>query len=119
MSGDRHQIKPYPIRMPDELRMYLEAKAKEKGRSLHSEVIRRLEESVHADRKKHETTDFVSDLSSAAHALLKISNRLSRDPALKDLAGLNQRPLGASNREYDEEVANIRARVLAKPEQKA
>lgn len=36
---------PYPIRMPSGLRRYLQQKANEMGRSLHSEIIRRLEQS--------------------------------------------------------------------------
>jgi len=40
--SDRHQIAPYPVRLPPELRAHLEAAAKAGGRSLHAEIIGRL-----------------------------------------------------------------------------
>ncbi|MGE8451477.1 MAG: Arc family DNA-binding protein, partial [Pseudomonadales bacterium] len=40
---DRHQQKPYPLRMPDELRARLEEAAQEGSRSLHAEILSRLE----------------------------------------------------------------------------
>ena len=39
---DRHQISPYPIRMPAELRDQLEESARKGSRSLHAEIISRL-----------------------------------------------------------------------------
>lgn len=42
---DRHAITPYPIRMPPELRTQLEEAAKEGNRSLHAEIIARLQAS--------------------------------------------------------------------------
>jgi L-fucose isomerase-like protein len=36
------QIKPYPVRMEDELREALQASAKANARSLHSEILERL-----------------------------------------------------------------------------
>lgn len=44
--NDRHTISPYPIRMPWELRAQLEESAKDGSRSLHAEIISRLEESL-------------------------------------------------------------------------
>ena len=44
--NDRHAISPYPIRMPVELRRRLEESAKAGSRSLHAEIISRLEESL-------------------------------------------------------------------------
>ena len=44
--NDRHTISPYPIRMPWELRSQLEESAKDGSRSLHAEIISRLEESL-------------------------------------------------------------------------
>lgn len=41
--NDRHQIAPYPIRMPAELRAQLEDAAKAGNRSLHAEIIARLQ----------------------------------------------------------------------------
>lgn len=43
--NDRHVISPYPIRMPPELRQRLEESSKQGSRSLHSEIISRLEAS--------------------------------------------------------------------------
>lgn len=43
---DRHSIHPYPIRMPIELRVQLEEWAKNGNRSLHAEIIARLERSL-------------------------------------------------------------------------
>ena len=43
---DRHQIAPYPIRMPAELRQHLEEAARAATRSLHAEIISRLERTV-------------------------------------------------------------------------
>jgi len=43
---DRHKQKlSYPLRMPDELRLKLENEAKKVGRSLHAEIVARLEQS--------------------------------------------------------------------------
>lgn len=42
---DRHQIAPYPIRMPPELREQLESVSKAGSRSLHAEIIQRLTDS--------------------------------------------------------------------------
>jgi len=43
--NDRHAISPYPVRMPSELRKRLDESAREGSRSLHAEIISRLEES--------------------------------------------------------------------------
>ncbi|WP_426715610.1 Arc family DNA-binding protein [Chromobacterium violaceum] len=43
--NDRHTIQPYPLRLQRELRAELEAAAKDNGRSLHSEIVQRLEQS--------------------------------------------------------------------------
>jgi len=45
---DRHQIAPYPVRLPPDLRAALEASASEAGRSLHGEVLLRLQRSFDA-----------------------------------------------------------------------
>lgn len=42
---DRHQIDPYPLRIPDNLRRRIQASADDNDRSLHREILRRLEES--------------------------------------------------------------------------
>lgn len=48
--SDRHSISPYPLRMPDDLRSALEAAAQGVGRSLHAEILARLESSLQGDR---------------------------------------------------------------------
>jgi len=42
---DRHQITPYPLRVPPELRKRLEEAARDGGRSLNAEIVARLEQS--------------------------------------------------------------------------
>lgn len=49
MSTDRHSISPYPIRMAPELRDLLEKSAQAGSRSLHSDIIARLEMSFKSD----------------------------------------------------------------------
>ncbi len=46
---DRHVISPYPVRMPPELREQLEESARKGSRSLHAEIIARLERSIESD----------------------------------------------------------------------
>lgn len=48
--NDRHAISPYPIRMPSELRQRLDESARQGSRSLHAEIISRLEESFASHR---------------------------------------------------------------------
>lgn len=43
---DQKQPPPYPLRMPDELRQTLEARAKKNGRSLNAEIVVRLNNDV-------------------------------------------------------------------------
>lgn len=43
--SDRHQTKPYPLRMPEELRENLKSIAQENNRSLNAEIVARLQES--------------------------------------------------------------------------
>ena len=50
--SDRHAISPYPIRMPNELRQRLDDSARQGSRSLHAEIISRLEESFESPHLK-------------------------------------------------------------------
>lgn len=43
---DRHQLKPYTLRIPEELRRGLEAAAAAGNRTLHSEILARLERTL-------------------------------------------------------------------------
>lgn len=45
MTSDRHSIAPYPLRLAPDLRGSLEESAKKGGRSLHAEIVSRLEKS--------------------------------------------------------------------------
>ena len=40
------QPKPYPLRMPEEMRTYLQESADSSGRSLNAEIVRRLQASI-------------------------------------------------------------------------
>jgi len=40
------QPKPYPLRMPDEMRTYLQESADNSGRSLNAEIVHRLQASI-------------------------------------------------------------------------
>ena len=44
------QAKPYPLRMPDEMREQLQAMADESGRSLNAEIVYRLQQSIEEDQ---------------------------------------------------------------------
>lgn len=60
--SDRHSISPYPIRMPVDLRERLEKCAREGNRSLHAEIISRLQESCarESDTAPHSLTFAIS-----------------------------------------------------------
>lgn len=45
MTSDRHNIAPYPLRLTAELRGSLEESARKVGRSLHAEIVARLDKS--------------------------------------------------------------------------
>lgn len=47
--SDRHLQRPYPLRMPDHMRTKFEEAATSGGRSLHAEILRRLESSLKSD----------------------------------------------------------------------
>ena len=49
MATDRHQAPSYPLRMPEELKAKVQAAADESGRSLHAELLFRIEASFAAD----------------------------------------------------------------------
>lgn len=51
MTDDRHKVlQPYSVRLSAELRERLEAAAKKENRTLHQEVILRLERSLEAEK---------------------------------------------------------------------
>ncbi|QWF19304.1 Arc family DNA-binding protein [Lysobacter capsici] len=59
--NDRHQIKPYPLRMQEELRERLDAAAGANGRSLHAEILARLESSLSKESSDDLLTTFLRD----------------------------------------------------------
>lgn len=62
MATSRHQQKPYPLRIPDELRDRLDAAAKAAGRSLNAEMALRLEESLKPEPGPDLNRDFLTDV---------------------------------------------------------
>lgn len=62
MATSRHQQKPYPLRIPDELRDRLDAAAKAAGRSLNAEMALRLEESFKPEPGPDLNRDFLTDV---------------------------------------------------------
>lgn len=88
---DRHQQKPYPLRMPDELRIELEGAAQAGGRSLHSEILQRLHMSLepgggdHAAFLRQELTELAMNLEMER---MKVE---SREAEMAALAGRTRR----------------------------
>lgn len=81
MTTDRHQKKPYPLRMPDKLREDLELSASAGNRSLHAEIVARLQQSFNLEPMKETKRDELVKLINDA-----IDERLARDKEKK--AGL-------------------------------
>lgn len=52
MATDRHQAPSYPLRMPDDLKARVQAAAEASGRSLHAELLTRIEDSFRAENEK-------------------------------------------------------------------
>lgn len=97
--SDRHAVSPYPLRMPAELRASLEASAVEVGRSLHAEILARLEGALVADRRAvpDELVDTI---------LLQASLTLA---LARDLEGGE---LGADQRQTLEALAKVSRRIV-------
>jgi hypothetical protein len=55
-SATREQIKPVPIRLPDELKKWLQHEAVDNGCSLNAEVVARLHKSRAEQLQKAEAT---------------------------------------------------------------
>jgi len=51
MATDRHQAPSYPLRMPDQLKSKVQSAAEKSGRSLHAELLHRIETSFAAEQK--------------------------------------------------------------------
>ncbi len=78
---DRHQAPSYPLRMPPDLKERMTGSAKESGRSLHAEIVARLQrsfDSVDANQR---------DKLAVAVVTLKLLQRLVADVDLKENIG--------------------------------
>ncbi|MFZ3185879.1 MAG: Arc family DNA-binding protein [Pseudomonas sp.] len=95
---DRHAVSPYPLRMPDDLRATLEDSANEGGRSLHAEVIGRLERTLQEDSQS-----LSDDLLEAI--------RLQANLTLALAAGLESGLLDADRRQALDALASVSRRV--------
>lgn len=97
--SDRHAVSPYPLRMPAELRTALEATAIEVGRSLHAEILARLEGALEADRRAvpDELVDTI---------LLQASLTLALARELEGVA------LSADQRQALESLARVSRRIV-------
>lgn len=74
---DRHQQKPYPLRMPEDLRAQLEQAAKAGARSLHSEILARLEASFDPKPEPSMSLHLLKHASTIAEALKRIDEKES------------------------------------------
>lgn len=50
---DRHQLAPSPVRLPPDLKRWLQHQAVDAGWSLNKEILARLEQSRQAQEEKH------------------------------------------------------------------
>lgn len=108
--NDRHQTKPYPLRMGDGLRSKLEDQAREMGRSLNAEIVGRLEESF--DSRKATLSDAqAKSLASEIMAMIEVKSRepaqavLPTDLDVSDIELLLER---IDNRRAEEDLAVAR-----------
>lgn len=62
---DRHQQKPYPLRMPEDLRAKLEDAANQGSRSLHAEILARLDASLSNNSDSSDLALLATDLAKA------------------------------------------------------
>lgn len=77
---EKPRTTPYPLRMPDDLRAKLEASAKSGARSLHAEIVARLEQSL-ANEIVYFTDPEAQKIS--AHRMYEASLELAKDPEFK------------------------------------
>lgn len=76
--NDRHQIPPYPIRMPPDLRTLLEEAAKDGNRSLHAEILARLHRSFDTRDAELAQDTAGAMLKALAHAVSHAENLAKR-----------------------------------------
>lgn len=97
--SDRHAVSPYPLRMPAELRAALEAAAVGVGRSLHAEILARLEGALEAERRA-----VPDELVDAILLQASLTLALARD--------LEGDALGADQRQALESLARVSRRIV-------
>src|SRR5690606_26042843 len=73
MSTSTAARPPFPLRMPDELRASLEDEAKKLGRSLNSEIVARLEQSLEESSGPAHSTQMADVLQSAIEQQKQLS----------------------------------------------
>lgn len=71
------QITPYPLRLDPDLRAELERSAKDAGRSLHAEIVRRLEQSVAMGQAASEPDQVSQDTGVYLHPRSSLADRLA------------------------------------------
>jgi len=75
---DRHAISPYPVRMPREMRDLLEESAGRAGRSLHAEIIQRLQATIDLDELMAEMqTGTYADVGEMLESVLADNNLMT------------------------------------------
>lgn len=81
--NDRHQAPSYPLRMPPELKERMAESAKLSGRSLHAEIITRLQQSFNLepmkDAKRDDLVKLVNEL--VDHKLAMFSTPTASAPS--------------------------------------
>lgn len=101
----KQQITPYPIRMEPELRAALEEAARNGNRSLHAEIIQRLEQSLDPNRLKspgqwgsvsedgkitfkgaHDLLSELQELTLRAQMIVNIFQAAQEDPSEVDIS---------------------------------
>ena len=107
---DRHAVKSYPVRMGEDLRALLEVEAKKSGRSLHSEIIARLESSF----KVNESSIDAGQTNRVLKTLKALTDLLDRDPeTASNIRGKIAHNFIPENPEgYDDELAEIKKRAI-------
>lgn len=79
MATDRHQAPSYPLRMPDELKERVQEEASRNGRSLHAELLRRIEGSFEEPDGNFRITQRIVDGQRVASSIARavaLMNRL-------------------------------------------
>lgn len=96
MATDRHQAPSYPLRMPDDLKARVQEAAAKSGRSLHGELLHRLDEGANPgemDRLRQRIARLEGELAGTKAATDMLVDRASRRIGKLALANGYQRAL--------------------------